>query len=61
MDNVGKRIETEGKDIAVVIYEALYSDGAQGRMSELPKETRTHSCRFASRACKSLHHQGYLK
>ena len=26
-------------------------------MNETPNETRTHSCRFASLACKLLHHQ----
>ena len=27
------------------------SDVAQGQMKGAPNETRTHSCRFASRAC----------
>ena len=26
-------------------------------MNEVPSETRTHSCRFVSQACKPLHHQ----
>ena len=36
---------------AIVIYEALCFDVAQGRLNEAPNETRTHSCRFASQAC----------
>ena len=30
---------------------AFCLDVAQGHMKEAPNETRTHSCRFASRAC----------
>ena len=36
---------------AVVIYEDLYFDLAQGQMKGAPNETRTHSCRFASPTC----------
>ena len=36
---------------AVVIYEGLYFDLAQGQMNGAPNETRTHSCRFASLTC----------
>ena len=36
---------------AIVIYEALCFDVAQGRMNGAPNETRTHSCRFASQVC----------
>ena len=36
---------------AVVIYEDLYFDLAQGQMNGAPNETRTHSCRFASLTC----------
>ena len=35
----------------VVIYLAFCLDLAQGHMKGAPNETRTHSCRFASRAC----------
>ena len=35
----------------VVISEGLYFDLAQGQMSGVPSETRTHSCRFASLTC----------
>ena len=35
----------------VVIYWAFCLDVAQGLMKGVPNETRTHSCRFASRAC----------
>ena len=41
----------------LVIYKALCFDVAQGRMNAAPNETRTHSCRFASPACETLHHQ----
>ena len=37
--------------IVVVIYEGLYFNLAQGQMNGAPNETRTHSCRFASRVC----------
>ena len=37
--------------IAVVIYEALCFDVAQGRMNGVTNETWIHSCRFASLAC----------
>ena len=33
------------------IYEAFCLDVAQGHMEGAPNETRTHLCRFASRAC----------
>ena len=33
------------------IYKAFYLDVAQDHMKGAPNETRTHSCRFASRAC----------
>ena len=33
------------------IYKAFCVDVAQGHMKGAPNETRTHSCRFASRAC----------
>ena len=36
--------------INVVIY-YFCLDVAQGHMKGAPNETRTHSCRFASRAC----------
>ena len=36
---------------AVLIYEALCFDVAQGQMNGAPNETRTHSCRFASLVC----------
>ena len=35
----------------IVIYKTFCFDVAQGRMNEAPKETRTHSCWFASLAC----------
>ena len=41
----------------LVIYKALCFDVAQGRMNGVPNETRTYLCRFASPACKLLHHQ----
>ena len=37
--------------IVVEIYKAFCLDVAQGHMKGAPNETRTHSCRFASRAC----------
>ena len=45
----------------VVIYLAFCLDLAQGHMKGIPNETRTHSCRFASRDCLPLHHQRRLK
>ena len=36
---------------AIVMYEALCFDVAQGRMNGALNETRTHSCWFASQAC----------
>ena len=50
---LANRYTTKG----VLIYKALCFDVAQGRMNGVPNETRTHSCRFASLACKPLHHQ----
>ena len=43
--------EVENHENAVVIYEALCFDVAQGQMNGAPNETRTHSCRFASQVC----------
>ena len=33
------------------IYKVFCLDVAQSHMKGAPNETRTHSCRFASRAC----------
>ena len=35
----------------IIIEVEIYLDVAQGHMKGAPNETRTHSCRFASRAC----------
>ena len=40
----------------IVIYKAFCLDVAQGRMNGAPNETRTHTYRFASQACKPLHY-----
>ena len=37
--------------VAFSFSEAFCLDVAQGHMKGAPNETRTHSCRFASRAC----------
>ena len=40
----------------LVIYKAFCLEVVQGRMNGAPNKTRTHSWRFASLACKPLHH-----
>ena len=53
LDYLANRYTTRGalNGVGIVIYEALCFDTAQGRMNGAPKETRTHSCRFASLTC----------
>ena len=42
---------TKGKLRILAIYKVLCFDMAQGWMNGAPNDARTHSCRFARRAC----------